>query len=113
MKFVEKIKKTAKETKKKVKTFWDDNKDIIIFIGATTAGVAATAIGCNTMKKWGEEWGKHTSKESYIPMRLFDSKGNEHHLFKWDSGWQGDPMDDMYFPSCQIGWADEVDWDNL
>ena len=112
-KFMKELKKKATEAKKKVTTFWNDNKGIIILIGGTTAITAAAAISCKAIKEWGEQWNLHNGKDAYIPHRLFDKNGKEFRLFAWDSGWQGDPDDLMYFPSNEIGWSDEINWDEL
>lgn len=52
-------------------------------------------------------------KECYIPMKVFDSDGVEYHIFKWDSKGNGNEQDIMFFPECQIGWSDEIDWNSL
>ena len=51
-------------------------------------------------------------KQDYVPMRVFDSDGVEYHLFKWDSKGNGNAQDIMFFPECQIGWSDEIDWES-
>lgn len=112
-KFMKDLKKKATEAKKKAMKLWEDNKGTIILILGTTATVTATAISCKAIKKWGEEWNEHNGRDAYVPHRLFDKNGKEFRLFAWDSGWQGDPDDLMYFPSNEIGWSDEIDWDSL
>lgn len=111
------MKKERTETKKeslkvRAKRFWEKNKGPIIFVAGTVGGIGAIVLANIGCKKLAENY-KLNYKDEYEPIKLFDKNGKEWHLFKWDSGTEGDPDDIIFFPENEIGFSNEIDWDKL
>lgn len=106
-------KEKLERTKKKVVQFYEKHEGVIWFIGGTTVGLLSIVGAVKLSKYMAEIQEQICSKDKYEPLRLFNKKGEELRIFKWDSGGKGDPMDMMFFPDYEVGWSNEIDWDKL
>ena len=95
-----------KNFKESLKTWWEQNKGIIVFFGGTAAYATLIVMANKAIKKIELE-----TLEEYEPLRLFDRFGTEYRLFKWDTGYNNDPNDIIYYPAEQV--TKDVNWDEL
>lgn len=91
---------------KKIKKWWDKNKGVVCFIGGSIAWLSAAIFVNEYVKKLQKE-----TQDEFVPIKLFDKDGKVYRFFKWDTGYNNDPIDMIFYPAEQID--KDVDWDSL
>lgn len=91
---------------KKVKIWVKDHNDIIGTVIAASCLCGALIVVRSAIDTLKEE-----CMDEYVPLRLYDKNGAEYRFFKWDTGYNNDPLDMIFYPAEQVEKA--VDWDAI